>query len=111
MLGIKKSFLEVRLTEVVLDVDQVLIVFLANILLQLHSGSPGYLPRHRPRPRICSRVVNRSFIVQSLFRWPRNSLHNVEKIRVGMSPEIEPRSFIETDGINDKRIAFPPADG
>src|SRR5215813_13606323 len=105
------SLLEVRLAEVILDVDQVLIVFLADIRLQLHPRSPWYVPRHGPRARIRSRVINRCFVVEPLFRRPRDFFHDMEKIRVRMSPEIEPRSFIETDGINDERIAFPSADG
>src|SRR5262245_37330069 len=105
------SFLEVRLAEVILDVDQVLIVFLADIFLQLHAGSPRYVPRHRPRPRIRPRVINRCLVVQALFRRPGDSFYDVEKIRVRMSPKVEPRSFIETDGIYDEGIAFPTPGG
>src|SRR5215510_11577372 len=102
------SFLEVRLAEVILDVDQVLIVFLADIFLQLHAGSPRYVPRHRPRPRIRPRVINRCLVVQALFRRPGDSFYDVEKIRVRMSPNVVPPSFTHPDRIYDGGRASPP---
>ncbi len=65
---------EESVAEVVLEIEQKLIVLLADVFGELGAFEPLDVPRDGPRLRIRARVVDRGFVVQRVAIRPRDSL-------------------------------------
>ena len=65
---------EDRLAEIVFQAIQVLVVLLADVLGQLAAFAPRDVPRHRERPRVRARIVDRRLVVQRLLVGTRPPL-------------------------------------
>lgn len=100
-----------RLAEVIVQAAQVLVILLTNVLLQLLSGAPRYIPCESPGPRVRAGIINGSLKMQCAFVGPSDSLDDVKLIRVRVSGSIQPGSFIETNCVHNQSVTFPVTHG
>src|SRR5207249_3565125 len=107
---LKDSFLEVPVTRILADdVQEVLVVLVADVLHQLLTVLIGRVAVHRKRLCIRSRILDGRFILQMIEISTPVALDDVQPLRVRVASEIEPESVVESNGIDNQRIAFPPA--
>src|SRR5262249_32046569 len=98
------------LPEIIGQVTKILVVLLADVLLQLAGRIPRNIPGHSPRFRVGAGIVDGGFVVQGTFVGPRVLLDDVHLVGMGMAEIIQPRSFIEPDDIDYECIALPMPD-
>src|ERR1700730_11374000 len=60
-----------------------------------------------PRLRICFRIVDRHIQVQSVLRNTPEALHKMQSVTVRVAHPIEPRSIVNSDGVDYKRLSLP----
>src|SRR5215471_1395290 len=96
-----------RLSEIIRQTAEVLIVFLADVLLKFSVRSPVDIPGNGPRLCVSARIVNCGFVMQRSLIRSSVFLDDVHLIRVGMTVVIEPRSLVEPNHIHDERFTFP----
>src|SRR5438034_8439047 len=66
-----RSSLEQRLPEIVGQLKQILIVFLADVLGELAAGSPADVPRRAPRHGVGAGIVDRDLVMKRFLVAPR----------------------------------------
>src|SRR5688572_12150684 len=101
------AFLEERLPKIIKHIQQEFIVFLADIVLQFLPLYPVDVPLDGPWFRISTWIINLRHIVQHFLEWTSNTFDCVQLFSVHMAIEIQPCFFVVSNGIDDKRVAFP----
>src|SRR5579871_1303114 len=102
---------EDRLTEVVGQPLEVLVVFLADVLRQLTVGAPRDVPRDAKRLAVRARIVDQRLVMQRLLARPREAFDDVQLIGVRVAEVVEPRRLVEADDVDDQRVTVPMPDG
>ena len=84
----------------------ILVVFLADVFHEFVSGLKSGGEGQLEWSGVCTRIVDRDFVDQSSKILSRPAFNRVQFCRVGMAPEIEPEPVVESDGVDDKGVAF-----
>ena len=84
---------------------------LADVLEQLGPRFPAQVEIALPRRGIGAGIVDRHFVLDRVRIGAREAFQCPESFRVRVSAPVDPEALVETCGVDDQRIAFPPADG
>src|SRR3989449_11414403 len=88
---------EQRLSEIIRESQQVLVVLLTDVFGELTVRSPRDVPSGSPRLRVGARVVDGDFVMQRVLVGPRELLDDVQHVRVRMTGIVDPRTLVEPD--------------
>src|SRR5690606_35293827 len=86
------------------------VVFVAEVVERLVLGDPRDQPAAAPRIRVRARVVDRDLVDERVDIAPRDAPNRTELRRVRHAFAAQPELLVETDGVDDQRVAFVPAD-
>src|SRR5580765_4225638 len=100
-----------RLSEIVGQAEQILIVLLADVLGELTARSPRDVPRGGPGLGVGTGIVDGHLVMERVLVAPREFLDDVEQISVWMSRVVNPRRLVDPDHVDHERVALPVADG
>src|SRR5207237_1254555 len=81
-------------------------VFLADVFHQLFARTQARGKRNRERLRVIRRVVDRRLDDERAEVRARVALHGVQLLAVRVAAEIEPEPVVESDGVDNERLAF-----
>src|SRR5438128_413968 len=87
-----------------------MIVVLADVLKQLRTCFPSKQETRGPGCRVRTGIIDRDLVFHRVHVRAREAFDHVKLARVRQSPR-HPKAFIEADGIDDKRLFVPVADG
>src|SRR5580704_3295982 len=85
--------------------------FLADVLEQLGPRFPAQIEIALPRRGVGAGVVNGHLVLDRVRIGAREAFEGPESLCVGVSAPVDPEALVETRGVDDQRVAFPPADG
>ena len=84
----------------------ILVVFLADVFHEFVSGLKSGGEGQLEWSGVCSGIIDCNFVDQGSKILPRPAFNRVQFCGVGMAPEIEPEPVVESDGVDDKGVAF-----
>src|SRR5262245_60766542 len=87
-----------------------LIAILTDIFRKLFIGSPTQKKASGPRARVRAGIINRDLDLHVGGIRTRKTLDEVKLVRMRRALALHPESFIETNGVDDQRLAFPMPD-
>src|SRR5688572_28842991 len=85
-------------------------VLLTDVLLNLAFLVPDDVEANGPWFGVRAGIVDRRFVTQRVKVLPCVSLDQVQLIGMGVAGHVDPAAFVETDDIDDERVALPAAD-
>jgi len=86
------------------------IVFLADVFEQFHAGLHEQEKASGPRRGVGAGVVNRDLVFDRIRVGASETLDEMKLVGRGEAVAVEPEALVETDRVDDERIAFPMAD-
>src|SRR5215467_2298785 len=95
----------------VMNQVEVLVVLIADVLEELGVRLIGQRLRDAPRLRVRLRVVDRHLDVHVAEILADEALGHAQLVGVGLAGVVEPSFVVETDGLDDQRVAIPVSDG
>src|ERR1041385_3745152 len=84
--------------------------FLADVFEQLRVGFPHEIRTSCNWSRVRSRIVDGQLVAHRSEFGAREALDGVQAARVRQHAAILPEVLVEAHGVDDERVAFPPAD-
>ena len=86
------------------------VILLADVFLNLPFGLQFKNSRGCPGLRVRFRIVNRVPVLERVMNHAAHAFDDVQRIRMRQAHRVEPGLVIETDRVNDQRVAFKFAD-
>jgi hypothetical protein len=86
------------------------IVFLADVFEQFHAGLHEQEETTGPRRGVGAGIVNRDLVFDRIRIGASETLAEMKLVGRGEAIAVEPEALVETDRVDDERIAFPMAD-